>query len=199
MVNSSVLRTLMITFLIVVLTACAATNSSEGELDFSPSGEIPTTSMVGSDQLLEEQAERSTNEGSIVSLTDAAEQTPPLLNQQTFIDLYEQVNPSVVNIRVIVKPDELGNAEIFTPDLPQIPGFPPLAPEEGAPIAPVPQRSQGSGFVYDDEGHIITNNHVVDNADEITVAFANGTEIPAILVGTDPDSDLAVIKIEAND
>jgi serine protease Do len=54
----------------------------------------------------------------------------------------------------------------------------------------------GSGFVYDDKGHVLTNNHVVENAAKITVTFYDGTEAPAKVVGTDPDSDVAVIKVE---
>jgi len=59
-----------------------------------------------------------------------------------------------------------------------------------------PQGSaQGSGFVYDKKGHILTNNHVVDRATAIEVTFIDGTVARAILVGTDPYSDLAVIKV----
>jgi serine protease Do len=53
----------------------------------------------------------------------------------------------------------------------------------------------GSGFVYDDKGHIVTNNHVVENADKITVQFFDGEEIEAKVVGTDPKADIAVIKV----
>ncbi|MCW3988600.1 MAG: trypsin-like peptidase domain-containing protein [Candidatus Bathyarchaeota archaeon] len=55
---------------------------------------------------------------------------------------------------------------------------------------------QGSGFVYDMEGRIITNNHVVEDADEILVTFLDGTIVEATLVGTDPYSDLAVIEVD---
>jgi len=55
----------------------------------------------------------------------------------------------------------------------------------------------GSGFVYDDRGHILTNNHVVENSDEIKVTFQDGTEFNAKVVGTDDKSDVAVIKIDA--
>jgi 2-alkenal reductase len=55
---------------------------------------------------------------------------------------------------------------------------------------------QGSGFVYDRQGHIVTNNHVVAGAGQIAVAFADGRIVEAELVGTDPDSDLAVIKVD---
>ncbi|HMB04448.1 MAG TPA: trypsin-like peptidase domain-containing protein, partial [Isosphaeraceae bacterium] len=57
----------------------------------------------------------------------------------------------------------------------------------------------GSGFVYDDKGHILTNNHVVEGAGKITVTFHDGVEAAATVVGTDPQSDVAVIKVENMD
>ncbi|RZN34777.1 MAG: PDZ domain-containing protein [Methanophagales archaeon ANME-1-THS] len=57
--------------------------------------------------------------------------------------------------------------------------------------------SSGSGFVYDQEGHIVTNNHVVEDADAIEVTFPDGTIAQAVLVGTDPYSDLAVIRVDS--
>src|SRR5919201_777909 len=59
------------------------------------------------------------------------------------------------------------------------------------------QEALGSGFVYDDQGHIITNQHVVDGATSISVRFWNGKTYSAELVGTDPSTDLAVIKVNA--
>ena len=56
---------------------------------------------------------------------------------------------------------------------------------------------QGSGFVYDTEGRIVTNDHVIDGANSITVTFINGTILPATVVGADPFSDIAVIKVNA--
>jgi serine protease Do len=58
------------------------------------------------------------------------------------------------------------------------------------------RHGAGSGFVWDKQGHIITNNHVVANADKISVVFADGNSVLAQVVGTDPDSDLAVLKID---
>jgi S1-C subfamily serine protease len=80
--------------------------------------------------------------------------------------------------------------------MPEIPGF---EMPFGQDIPQMPQFRQGlgSGFVWDTEGHIVTNNHVVEGADEITVTFADGSSAPAELVGADPDSDLAVIKIDS--
>jgi S1-C subfamily serine protease len=58
------------------------------------------------------------------------------------------------------------------------------------------QSGLGSGFVWDQQGHIITNNHVIDGADQINVNFSDGTSLQAELVGADPDSDLAVLKVD---
>jgi S1-C subfamily serine protease len=118
--------------------------------------------------------------------------------------VYEYVNPSVVNIRVKVD----GAMQQFDfgqmPDLPfdfGIPGMPETPNNPGDPEDQVPQDPQfgygmGSGFVWDKEGHIVTNNHVVDGAVEIEVTFSDGTSVPAELVGADPYSDLAVIKVD---
>ncbi len=59
-------------------------------------------------------------------------------------------------------------------------------------------RSLGSGFVYDVSGHIITNNHVVEDSQKITVTFLDGTSYNAKVIGTDPYTDLAVIKVDVN-
>ena len=61
---------------------------------------------------------------------------------------------------------------------------------------PVPQRGTGSGFVVDDRGYILTNNHVVEDADSLEVTFTDKRKVSAKLVGRDPSNDLAVIKID---
>lgn len=57
-------------------------------------------------------------------------------------------------------------------------------------------NAEGSGFVYDTEGHIVTNNHVVENAEEVEVSFSDGTQVEATVIGRDPYSDLAVLKVD---
>jgi 2-alkenal reductase len=121
------------------------------------------------------------------------ESRPPIADladlQQAYIDVYQRVNPSVVNIRAV----QPGSAETGTlPDF-EIPGFPDLPVPE---IPQGPSVGQGSGFVYDEQGHIVTNNHVIDGAEQIVVTFPDGTEAEATRVGADPDSDLAVIKVD---
>ena len=59
------------------------------------------------------------------------------------------------------------------------------------------QQAQGSGFVYDTQGHVITNQHVVDGAESVSVKFANGKTYSASVVGTDPSTDLAVLDVDA--
>lgn len=62
---------------------------------------------------------------------------------------------------------------------------------------PVPQEGTGSGFVYDEAGHIVTNYHVIEDAEELSVTLADGETYSAEVVGEDPSNDLAVIRIEA--
>jgi S1-C subfamily serine protease len=62
---------------------------------------------------------------------------------------------------------------------------------------PVPREGTGSGFVYDAQGHIVTNYHVVQNAEELLVTLADGSTYEAEIVGEDPANDLAVIQIDA--
>jgi S1-C subfamily serine protease len=98
--------------------------------------------------------------------------------------IYTDVTPSVVNIQVV------GDTTNLLEDHPDIPGLPsdPFAPQ-------MPQQSLGSGFVWDKQGHIVTNNHVVAGAEKITVVFYDDTSVSAEIVGTDPHSDLAVLKV----
>jgi len=67
--------------------------------------------------------------------------------------------------------------------------MPPLAQEQ--------QQAQGSGWIYDDQGHLVTNQHVVADADTLSVRFWNGAVYPATVVDSDRSKDLAVIKVEA--
>ena len=119
--------------------------------------------------------------------------------QGTLTSLYELVSPSVVNIRVLVKADGLSLGGGQLPELPfELPGMP-QSPEDGENSEPEVQpygQGLGSGFVWDKEGHIVTNNHVVNGAEKIEVVFSDGNTVQAELVGADPDSDLAVIQVD---
>lgn len=124
----------------------------------------------------------------------AAPAQPGLLAayEGTLENIYQQVMPSVVNIRVVQKQEAPG------PDF-NFGGFPSLPFPFSLPDTPSqPQYSQGlgSGFVWDQEGHIITNNHVVEGADKVEVTFADGRTLLATVIGTDAYSDLAVLRVE---
>jgi len=99
--------------------------------------------------------------------------------------IYERVAPSVVHIRVV---QHVAGAEM---PMIQIPGW----PESPAPPQDFYRQGEGSGFVWDSEGHIVTNYHVVQNAEKVEITFLDGATVPAEVVGTDPDSDLAVLQV----
>ena len=140
-------------------------------------------------------------------------------------DIAEKSNPAVVTI-VNLQPIGQGDVSGFTgieglPGFPEIPGIgelPGTDGEDGLPgIDEVPgsdgvegsQQSDdvsdsdqlvpvgtGSGFIVDEEGHVITNAHVVAGAEELTVALQDGTEVPATVVGSEPMLDVAIIKLD---
>lgn len=97
--------------------------------------------------------------------------------------IYETVLPSVVHIQVSASTS--ANSRGF-PSNPQ--GFQNM-PDQVL-------QGEGSGFVWDEDGHIVTNNHVVENASSVLVIFPDGTEAPAEVLGTDPNADLAVIQVD---
>ncbi|MBT97980.1 MAG: hypothetical protein CL902_05050 [Dehalococcoidia bacterium] len=101
--------------------------------------------------------------------------------ESVLIQLYQKALPSVVNIQVIQGLDGNNGTGTF----PNIPGVPDDFLERG----------EGSGFVWDDEGRIVTNQHVVDGASTVTVIFADRTQVLAKVLGGDVDSDLAVLEL----
>jgi serine protease Do len=120
----------------------------------------------------------------------------------TFADLVAKVSPAVVSINV------KGDVKVAENDM-QIPGMPDI-PEDNplydffkqfrkgmpqAPSQPTPSLAQGSGFFISADGLVVTNNHVVEDAEEITVTLDNGDKYPAKLVGSDPRTDVALVKV----
>ncbi len=95
------------------------------------------------------------------------------------MNIYEQVNPSVVNVSIFAQNSSFHDA-----------------PVDGVDENDYVEVGGGSGFVWDNEGHIVTNEHVVANAEQVHVRFSDGTTAIAVIIGADDDSDLAVIKID---
>jgi serine protease Do len=108
---------------------------------------------------------------------------------RAFINVAKQVEPAVVNIDIEETPKEQSALPRGLHQF-QIPGFPQGRPQ--------PERGTGSGIIISPDGYILTNNHVAGEADKMKVTLGDGREFKATRVGTDPDTDLAVIKIDAH-
>ncbi|MGO7537739.1 DegQ family serine endoprotease [Rhizobium ruizarguesonis] len=120
----------------------------------------------------------------------------------SFASIVDADKPAVVTITTTMKATDVSAGEQESPMDEQFRQF---FEDQGIPLphqAPKNRPSQqamalGSGFIISADGVIVTNNHVIDNAVDIKVTLDDGTELPAKLIGTDPKSDVAVLKIEA--
>jgi len=116
---------------------------------------------------------------------------------ESFAELADKISPSVVNITtsaVVATPAE------GMPTVPEGSPFGDLFNDFGAPGQGGPQRSEalGSGFVISEDGYIVTNNHVIAGADQIEIEFFSRERLKAKVVGTDPKTDLALLKVESS-
>ncbi|MEJ2205218.1 MAG: trypsin-like peptidase domain-containing protein [Gemmatimonadota bacterium] len=148
-------------------------------------GLVTTEQVFAADEPTTALAQPPVDRGPVESLSTA------------FADLAEQVTPSVVQIQVLLPPNGVGARE----DL-QIPeefrrffDMPFGAP---GPLPDQPRMGGGSGFLVSSDGYIVTNNHVVGEADRVTVTLNDRRVFDAELVGADPTTDVAVIKIDAD-
>jgi len=112
----------------------------------------------------------------------------------SFADMAETLAPAIVNIQIERTAKE--GARSGSPDelLEEFFGRGRKRPRRA-----FPTQSSGSGFVISDDGYIVTNNHVIEDADEINVVFNDGSELPGVVVGTDPKTDLALIKVSSEE
>ena len=186
---------------IVALTACTSALSS----DNNDSGPIVTSGSGGGqggaaqvdvDSAGTESGPPAEAQGKSVEVLSA--DAIVAAQEEVINRIYETALPSVVQIRVTHK---IGEESSF-PDAPGAPGRPfdfdrfrdmPGVPDEFF------RRGSGTGFVWDEEGRIVTNHHVIDGASRITVIFSDPSEMDATLLGSDPDSDLAVLQIDVSD
>ena len=118
-----------------------------------------------------------TNPQWIPPLTEEPDSPPPIVEESDsplpdFITIVSQIKPSVVAI----------NTKVITFDIFN---------------RPVTKEGAGSGWIITEDGYVVTNNHVIDGAENITVTLNDGQTFPAGVVGTDPFSDIAVVKINA--
>jgi len=109
----------------------------------------------------------------------------------TFAPVVKAVLPAVVNIS--------STKVIRTSEFPQDNPFGDLFPGFRMPDRPMRQQGEGSGVIVSADGYIVTNNHVVDGATELTVSMADKREMKARVIGTDAKTDIALIKVDARD
>jgi serine protease Do len=117
----------------------------------------------------------------------------------SFADLADQVSPSVVNITTstTVAGVNQGPAPIVPEGSPLEDFFKDFLDRQDRGQRPRQSSALGSGFVISADGYIVTNNHVIDKADEIEIEFFSGEKLKAELVGTDPKTDIALLKVDA--
>ena len=121
---------------------------------------------------------------------------------ESFADLASQVSPAVVNITTSMMVEQPAGPGPMVPEGSPFEDFfrDFMNPPGGGQGPAQPHRSNalGSGFVISEDGYIVTNNHVIENADEISIEFFSGKKLDAKLVGTDPKTDIALLKVESD-
>jgi serine protease Do len=132
---------------------------------------------------------------------------PPMTNQAGFADLVAKVRPAVVQITTTERVGEVASRESPDEGMPDFQNEAPFGdmfrqffgamPHFQQPENSAPSHALGSGFVIDPAGYVVTNNHVIDGATRIEVTLSDGGQYPAKIVGRDPKTDLALLKINA--
>ncbi len=120
---------------------------------------------------------------------------------ESFADLAEEISPSVVNITTSTTvAARTGPAPVVPEGSPFEDFFRDFLDRQDQGQGDQPRRSQalGSGFVISEDGYIVTNNHVIEGADQILIEFFSGDELPAQVIGTDPNTDIALLKVESD-
>ncbi|WP_238364327.1 Do family serine endopeptidase [Mesobacterium pallidum] len=130
------------------------------------------------------------------ALGAAARGTP-----ESFADLAELISPSVVNITTSTTVAGRTGPQGIVPEGSPFEDFFREFNDRNGGQGNRPRRSSalGSGFVISEDGFIVTNNHVIEGADEIMIEFFSGSELPAELVGTDPNTDIALLKVTTDE
>jgi serine protease Do len=124
---------------------------------------------------------------------------PPQGAPLSFADIFQQVAPAVVQIDVKTRVAARPQGFIQIPGLGAVPVQPPSGEGEGGEDEGTTALGSGSGFFISADGYIVTNNHVVADAVEITVKLADARELTARVVGRDESTDLAVLKVDGSD
>ena len=150
--------------------------------------------MVVTGSMSPSQATSAPSVSALRSARDDRPFMPGIAGVVNFADVAERLNPAVVNI----------DATSRRRNRPQTNGRAPARPDmfedpfDNRRFRDTPRRGAGTGFLIDDDGHILTNHHVIDGADRITVKLTDGRSLRADVVGSDPDTDIALIKVQSD-
>src|SRR5580658_9660702 len=163
-------------------------------------GSVAVAAFAGAGMKLPATWNPALHGGSLIQASTAPVFAPPPGAPESFADIFERVSPAVVSIHVTSKVD----IQALKRSIPGFENFPfEIVPKGGAggddDRPPPKQESSGSGFFISQDGYIVTNNHVVEGADDIKVVTKDGTELKATVVGRDEGTDLAVLKVQGSD
>ncbi|WP_263478916.1 Do family serine endopeptidase [Roseovarius carneus] len=137
--------------------------------------------------------------GALTTLLVVAQATFANARPDSFADLAEKISPSVVNITTsTVVATGTGPSPVVPEGSPFEDFFREFRDRSGNGDRPRRSSALGSGFVISEDGYIVTNNHVIESADEIIIEFFEGGELEATVIGTDPKTDIALLKVETD-
>jgi serine protease Do len=133
-----------------------------------------------------------------VATAEVARPSSVVGQRASYADVVDKVSPGVVTVRVSGRATPMPTSGLDQPDLDELRRF--FGPQFRfrGPQQPRRTRGLGSGVIVSQDGYVLTNNHVIDNADQIRVETKDKRVFEAKLIGTDPETDLAVLKVEAN-
>ncbi|MDX7953698.1 Do family serine endopeptidase [Lichenihabitans sp. Uapishka_5] len=154
-------------------------------------GGVAQTHLFGSEPALAQQIQ--------------AQPKPDQIAPGSFADVVDRVSPAVVSVKVKITEDA-SDDDNSAPQMPNIPKGDPLERffrqfgQGNMPHAkPHTGQAQGSGFFISGDGYLVTNNHVVEHATDVTVTLQDGSTLPATVIGTDKKTDLALVKVKGKD
>ncbi|AEE96683.1 S1C family serine protease [Mahella australiensis] len=159
---------------------------------------VQNQQAIGSTETNEQSNAASGNASSPIIVS--SDNLPILKSDNPIVDISKNVGPAVVGVinkvEVVQRP---GGGFFFNPgDFPWGQGGDNEGSDSDQPSTQQQEQGSGSGIIISSDGYIVTNNHVVEGADSVTVLLQGGEEVPAKIVGTDRDSDLAVLKVDKN-
>lgn len=175
---------------VMLLSACsgiAALSQSANPLNIIQAASGAATTSTPSNSTAQSSGATSNSGSSAAPAAQVGSSDLLSAYQSTLESIYQTVNPQVVNITVMVP--------LTGSTIQNFPGF---GNNNNNNQTPQYTQALGSGFVWDTKGNIVTNNHVVDGATQVEVTFSDGSTVPAKIVGQDPYSDLAVIKVDVS-